>query len=95
MSLHCATHNFCNFNRNVCGGRGWEGELDCVDRILLREIPVPEALNKNIRHEEGEGLAMKNFFFSRTPIWNILCSCNTGRINIVLMISWRPRAEFV
>lgn len=62
MSLHCATHNFCNFNRNVCGGRGWEGELDCVDRILLREIPVPEALNKNIRHEEGEGLAMKDFF---------------------------------
>lgn len=76
-------------------GRRLGRELDCVDRILLREIPVPEALNKSIHHEEGEGLAMKAVFFSRTPIWNTLCSCNMGWINIVLMIRWRPRAEFV
>lgn len=42
---------------------GWGKELDCIDRALLREIPVPEALDKGIHHEEGEGLAMKAFFF--------------------------------
>lgn len=46
-------------------GREWRGELDCVDRTLLREIP--EALNESICHEEGEGLAMKSFFSQELP----------------------------
>lgn len=67
MSLHCATHDFCNLIKMCARGRGWEGELDGVDRALLREIPVPEALNKRIHHEEGEGLAMKAFFSQELP----------------------------
>lgn len=47
-------------------GGGGE-ELDCVDRALLREIPVPEALSKRIHYEEGEGLAMKAFFSQELP----------------------------
>lgn len=47
------------------------GELDCVDRILLREIPVPEALNESIHHEEGEGLAMKAFFLKNSHLEHI------------------------
>lgn len=36
-------------------------------RKEVREIPVPEALNKRIHHEEGEGLAMKAFFSQELP----------------------------
>jgi len=49
------------------GGVGAGGELDHVDRLLLREIPVPEALKESIRHGEGEGLAMKAFFSQELP----------------------------
>lgn len=48
------------------GEGGW-GKLDCVDRILLRVIPVPNGLNKSIHHEEGEGLAMKAFSSLELP----------------------------
>jgi len=50
----------------MLAGSGW-GPLDCVDATLLREIPVPEALNKSIHHQEGEGLARKAAFSQVFP----------------------------
>lgn len=67
MSLHCATHDFCNLIKMRVWGREQGKELDCIDRALLREIPVPEALDKRIHHEEGEELAMKAFFSQELP----------------------------
>lgn len=62
----------------MCAGQGVGEELDCVGRILLRETPVPEALNESICHEQGEGLATKAFFFLKNSHLEHITSLQHG-----------------